>query len=270
MIKTVVLTVRPIHTQLYGGKTVKRYIQFFTRVVPLLLVAALLMQVLLPSGVWAAKMSEASSLDLSKPLPPVQEWTDVELQRFVNLAVNEQITVPEAQQVWEKLTPVQRERVGEFLAIEVGISVDNWRQFVKNNATKQSAMPINDNYGELGYPGEIWREPIENVWTYGYPPGATFAGSYWNTPLCDDDPNDPDWTFYFYQPYEWYSRNPDGLRWTSNSAQVYLAFMTAYFGNLNGYSFSWNEARLCIGTRGVDLAGGPDNVKANLFLSPNH
>lgn len=43
MIMTVVLTVRPIHSQLSGGKTVKRYFQSFIRVTHLLLVFVLLL-----------------------------------------------------------------------------------------------------------------------------------------------------------------------------------------------------------------------------------
>jgi len=167
----------------------------------------------------------------------------------------------------------QREKVGEFLAIPAAVSLDEWRQFINSNrAGCQDNLPGKPalRFAPLGFPGEIWREPIENIWTYGYPPGYTFAATYWVSPDCDGDPGDDDWAFFFGRSSEWYSRNPSGLRWTSQSVRVYLAFMAAYGGNLNGYSFGWTEARLCIGTTGVDAADGADNVKNNVFLSPNH
>jgi hypothetical protein len=238
------------------------------RKIQLLSVLALL-ALLLSAGVNAMLAQEPPPQDVdSLNLPgldgPVSKWTEADLRQFVALAVDERITVPEAQNIWKQLTEEQKEKVGELLAIKVGIQPDEWQRFVQSNkVTLRGFTP-------LGFPGEIWREPIENIWTWGYPPGTTFATSYWDSPYCDDDPSDHDWAFWFYQPYEWYSRNPSGLRWTSTSVQVYLAFMIAYGGNLNGYSFNWNEARLCIGTTGVSAAGGPDNVKNNVFLSPNH
>jgi hypothetical protein len=208
---------------------------------------------------------DVGSLDLPGLHDPVSEWTNADLRQLIELAVDERITVPEARDVWRQLTEEQREKTGELLAIKTGILLGEWQQFVESNKTTLRG------FTPLGFPGEIWREPIENIWTWGQPPGTTFASSYWNSPSCDDDPSDPDWAFWFNRSYEWYSRNPSGLRWTSSdSAQVYLAFMAAYNGNLNGYSFNWKEARLCIGTTAVSVAGGPDNVKNNVFLSPNH
>jgi len=236
-----------------------------------LMVVVLLLQAFLPSGIFAASENGEHPLPeaTSTSNRPFSEYVDTDLNQFVRDAISESITVLEAQHIWEHLTDVQKEKAGELLAIQSGIPIAEWHRFVKRH--REHAMLAKSQRGHiLGFPGEIWREPIENTWTSGYPPGTTFASSYWNSPMCDDDPSDPDWAFYFYQPYEWYSRNPDGLRWTSDSARVYLAFMAAYRGNLNGYSFSWNEAHLCIGTNGVKAAGGPDNVRNNLFLSPDH
>jgi hypothetical protein len=92
---------------------------------------------------------------------------------------------------------------------------------------------------------------------------AFFSARYFNTPKCDDDPNDLDWTFFFAMDY---SRDPDGLRWTSSSARVVLVFNAVYGARLTGYAFEWPEVRLCLGTRGVDLAGGPDHVKVTTQL----
>jgi hypothetical protein len=75
-------------------------------------------------------------------------------------------------------------------------------------------------------------------------------------------------TGFFYYPI--YSGNPDGLRWTTTSAQVYLVFMTAYGGNLNGFARSWHHAQLCLGAGSVAAAGGQEHVKAKVYLSPDN
>ncbi|MES4787635.1 MAG: hypothetical protein C4294_19580 [Nitrospiraceae bacterium] len=147
-----------------------------------------------------------------------------------------------------------------MVAVRADIPLAQWHKSIESH--KRKTAPKSSGIKPL-FPGEIWREPIENAWTWGYPPGSTFVASYWSSPLCDDDPSDDDWGFIFYMSY---NQDPDSLRWTSNSGQVYLAFQVAYGGNLNGYAFNWGEVRLCIGTNGVSAAGGPDNVKANVFV----
>lgn len=190
-----------------------------------------------------------------------KQWTERELERLVDLAISEQLSVPDVEEIWKHLDEKQKQQVGVILALKSGIQPSSWLEFVRRESTLSGPAIVK---------GELWRQYIENIWTIGHPPGTTFASSYWGSPLCDNDPGDPDWTFWFFQPWEWYSRNPDGLRWTSESARVYLAFMAAYSGNLNGYSYDWKEARLCLGTTAVDAAGGPDHVKQSVFLSPNH
>jgi len=160
------------------------------RKIQLLSVLALL-ALLLSAGVNAMLAQEPPPQDVdSLNLPgldgPVSKWTEADLRQFVALAVDERITVPEAQNIWKQLTEEQKEKVGELLAIKVGIQPDEWQRFVQSNkVTLRGFTP-------LGFPGEIWREPIENIWTWGYPPGTTFATSYWDSPYCDDDPSDHD------------------------------------------------------------------------------
>ncbi len=218
-------------------------------------------------GVVIAK-EPTQNADLPDLYGPVNEWSETDLEQWVNWVVEERSTVSEAQAVWKKASVEQREKIGELLALKAGVPLDEWQKFVESNST--SGRAALQTLVPHGFPGEIWRQHIENTWTVGHPPGSTFASSYWNSPNCDDDPSDPDWAFKFDKSYEWYSRDPDSLRWTSESAQVYLAFMAAYGGDLSGYSFSWNEARLCIGTTGVRAAGGTSKVKNNVFLSPGH
>jgi hypothetical protein len=230
-----------------------------------LLFTSLLAVVLL---VISARTSKAAVLIESTDSLSPEQWTERELERFVESAFKEQLSVPQVEKIWNRLDERQKQEVGVLLALKAGTQPHHWLEFVRRESLQSRLAIIKE--ASLAIQGELWRQYIENIWTWAYPPGTTFASSYWNSPLCDNDPSDPDWVFWFWQPYEWYSRNPDGLRWTTTSARVYLTFMAAYGGNLNGYAYSWQEARLCLGTTAVDVAGGPDYVKQTTFLSPNH
>jgi len=188
---------------------------------------------------------------------PVSEWTDDELEQLVDLIVSERITVQQSQVVYEQLTEEQRKKVGELLAARAGIPLDEWQQLAKEQTICRPSQQVTP----LDYPGEIWRQTIE----YQDLSNGRRSSYYISTPWCDDKPDD-DWTFYF---YVYYAQDPDGLRWYTTSSRVFWAFMLRYQGNLNGYAFAWDEARLCIGTWGVDLAGGPDQVNSNLYLRHN-
>ena len=195
----------------------------------------------------------------------------VDLEGFVELAFSERITVAQTQSFYEQLTNEQKEKVSDLVAIKAGIPVEKWDQDRKLHQREIDSLSHLNARASLGKSlatsGELWRQPIENTWTSGLPPGSAFATRYFTDQYCDGADADDDYVFYFSMTY---SMNPDGLRWTSNSAQVYLAFMTAYGGNLNGFAYTWNEARLCLGTGGVSAAGGPNNVKNNVFLHPNN
>jgi hypothetical protein len=199
------------------------------------------------------------------------EASENDLEKFVELAFNEQITVLQTQKFYESLTDQQKEMVSNFVAIKADIPLEEWereRESYQSAFAPVSSETLRNQSSTLST--ELWRQPIENTWTTGYPPGHAFAAFYYIDPYCEGGPNpdpDDDWMFYF--PIS-YSMNPDGLRWTSDSAQVYLAFMTAYGGDLNGFAYTWEQVRLCIGTGGVTAAGGPNNVSNNLFVHPNN
>lgn len=226
------------------------------------------MLVLLVLLVISTRARQVAALAERTESPSPERWTERELERFVDLAFKEQWSVLQVEEVWNHLDEKQKQQVGVLLAIKAGVQPHNWLEFIHRESLLSKTAVMKESF--VASQGELWRQYIENIWTWGYPPGTTFASSYWNSPLCDNDPSDPDWAFWFWQPYEWYSRNPDGLRWTTTSARVYLTFMAAYGGNLNGYAYSWQEARLCLGTTAVDVAGGPDYVRQTIFLSPNH
>lgn len=223
-----------------------KFVSVFVLLALLLSAAAVQAQVTPPS--------DSGPVDLPGLDSPVNKWSGTELRHFVDLAFKEQISVPQVQAVWEELTREQRDEVEEIVAAKASIPLDEWRT---ESNTEQAVTPL--------WPREVWRQPIENAWTSGHPPGSTYSSFYYQSQWCDNDPDD-DWVFYF----DMDSSNPDGLRWTSDSSQVYLVFMTLYGGDLTGFAYDWDEARLCIGTNGVSAAGGADEVQQNLFLHPNN
>ena len=195
------------------------------------------------------------------------ELNEADLARFVELAFNEEITAAQAQSVYERLTDVQKGTVSNLVALQAGIPLEEWN---REKEAYQRAFEEPLRQPAPSSIGELWRQPVENRWTSGYPQGYSFASYYYQDQWCETVyPTDPDidWVFHFNMTY---SANPDGLRWTSDSAQVYLAFMTSYQGKLNSFAYNWAQVKVCLGTNGVSAAGGASNVKNNVFLTPNN
>ncbi|MBI3242849.1 MAG: hypothetical protein HYZ49_11200 [Chloroflexi bacterium] len=190
-----------------------------------------------------------------------------DLQKFVDLAFSEEITVPQAQAFYEQLTSKQKDVVSDLVATKASIPLDEWRQakeLYEQEVVSQLSDTSHVNISESILIAEIWRQPIEPHTGMGA--GTVTASSYWADPYCENaSPPDPDtdWIFYFSMTY---SMNPDGLRWSTSSTQVWLALLTAYGGNLNSYAYYWNSVYVCLGTTGVSAAGGAANVRNNLRL----
>lgn len=194
---------------------------------------------------------------------PVTELTQADLKEFIELGFAEKISVEQAKILYEQLSQTQKEIVSNLVAEQAGIPLELWEKEKANNKINYSVNLLNSI-------NPLWRQFVENTWTLGYPNGSTFASTYYVDRWCENaTPPDPDsdWVFHFNMSY---SQNPNGLRWTSKSTQVYLAFMSAYGGNINSFSYSWSHVKLCIGTAGVEAAGGTENVKNNVFLHPNN
>jgi hypothetical protein len=198
---------------------------------------------------------------------PVGQLTEEDLKIFVELSFNEQISAAQAQSFFERLTKKQEEIVSDLIAEQAGIPLDDWnreKEAFQQEIGQAANQPLPSSIGEL------WRQPIENRWTSGYPQGYSFASRYYQDQWCETTyptDEDIDWVFHFNMTY---SNNPDGLRWTSDSTQVYIVFMSLYNGNLNSFAYNWAHVKVCLGTNGVDAAGGPSNVKSNVFLTPNN
>ncbi len=207
--------------------------------------------------------------------------SDDAIREFVDQLFEDKVSVEEAQAVLNRLDSRQADLLLGVMAIKAGIDPES----LSRERDEHQRMTIGsekpglelvgpqrqDQLSPNWYPNpSLWRQYIENRWTSGVPWNAAFANFYVNDLECESDfwsDPDPDWRFSFPMNY---SQNPDGLKWTTTNAQVYTAFMVAYQGNLNGFAWSWNHAMLCLGTGGVSAAGGPDNVKNAVFLTPDN
>lgn len=224
----------------------------------LLLAVLLLVGSAWPAPAWAKEPEPPAIPGIENP---AGNLTQQDLQLFVKLAFRNEITGAQAQALYERLSDEQKTIVSELVAKQAGIPLEEWNR----ERAKSSSGPVIEASELTLAAGEVWRQYIENAWTIGIPDGSAFAYYSDVQQYCEGDNSDPDndWVFYFSMNY---NQDPDHIRWTSLSSQVYLAFMAAYGGNLNGYAYNWSEVRLCLGTVGVAAAGGPVNVQNNLFL----
>ena len=224
-----------------------------------------LLALLLSAGAGAVSADDLPPVRNTPPLPrldvepdldkPVSAWSDTDWERLVELIVGERITIPQSEVIVEQMTEEQIARVGELLAIRVGVPLDEWRRSIESNQDASQSPKITPQGLAPLSTGKIWIQPIEyDNLGYGAIPW------YYSSSECGGD---DDWVFAFLL---FYAQDPDGLRWWTNSSQVYWAFLVRYGLRLNGFTYRWNEARLCVGKTGASLAGGPDYVEDHLFL----
>jgi general stress protein CsbA len=191
------------------------------------------------------------------------QLTEADLEQFVGLAFEDRITVPQAEAFLNKLNAKQDEMVTDLIGIKADIPLDEWRKEIgEHRQDKQQTSERN-----LGSQAPLggWAQPIENIWTWLFPPGSTWANSHYVDDNCDSDPTDSEYVF----DYNMDASNPEGLRWTSTSTHVYLVFRQAYGLVLGGLGDNANDAKLCIGYWTVWLAGGPWKVRLHVFMHPN-
>jgi len=186
---------------------------------------------------------------------PVSKWTDADLERLVDLIVNEKITVPQSQNIAEQLTKEQLTKVGELLAVRAGVPMEEWRQSCRS-CNAQTAH-LSSEVTLLASSEEIWRQPIE----YQEGQGATDMDTYYSSSECGGD---DDWVFH--ETYTYYGQDPDGLRWWTTSSRVYWAYLACYGLTLNGFAYNWSEVRLCAGKTCTTMAGGPDWVRDHMYV----
>jgi hypothetical protein len=185
---------------------------------------------------------------------PVSEWTDVDLEQLVEMAINEQITVPEIRIIVEQMTEEQLAKVAELLAIRTGV-LDEWRQ----SSDESRGSSKGDTSCQLtSYTGYAWGcYPVEY---HHRVPHYKNADWYYSSKECGS--TDEDWILYY---YIYYASNPDGLRWDTDSTQVYLAFLI-YGLDLNSFAYRFDEVQLVVGKTAASMAGGIDKVRDHLYL----
>lgn len=182
------------------------------------------------------------------------------IDQFVELILAEEVTVPEVDAFLKRLDEAQYEKFLEVFTESVGVDKEELQQ--EADEYNQITSPDKSLPGEnprTSAPGAVWTEIIENTWTVSV--NGPFSLFWYEDRNCDDDSSDNEYVFY----YEFPANPPEGIRWTTTSAQVYSAF-AVYNWNLLGFGYDFDEVRLCIGDRGVTLAGGPDVVRRTVYI----
>lgn len=95
--------------------------------------------------------------------------------------------------------------------------------------------------------------------------GQSFAYEYVTDYYCDGSDPDKDYRFNFRPAWAY---NSDNLRWYARSGWVRSVFCWSWVYNcqLLGSSLCTSPVQLCLGDKGCTLAGGPGNVKQELWI----
>jgi len=231
-------------------------------------VSSVLLLVLLFSA--AAGITIAQEPPLDDPHLPnlpglssfVSEWTDDELEQLVDLIIKGRITVQQSQIIYEQLTEEQITKVGELLAIKVGIPLDEARQAMAERRRKEihgfcSISMLSGRYLWGCYLCEYAGRIVRNSTKSDYAGEGYECGS-----------KDKDYLPHFPINYE---RNPDLLRWYTDDGRVYWCFRIFYGLNLNSFAYNWagwdRGVWLVLGKTGVICAGGINRVRAHQYVA---
>ena len=181
--------------------------------------------------------------------------TNADLAKVVDLIMTNQITVEQLARFMAKLDKQQLETMRVLLSDRAGITI----QSVDSKRADAMGTPL----GRQVAASFAYVETIENVWTWNYNP-KIFAGFWYQDGLCDGDPSDNEYVFYY--PISTSASTKGNLRWTTTNPLVYAVFSVAYGGNLSAFGYNYSEVRLCIGDNGVAAAGGAYAVGTSVFV----
>jgi hypothetical protein len=111
----------------------------------------------------AAGFSTVMARDLESTFTPNRVLSrSGDLEEFVDQAFNEQMTARQVQATYERLTERQKERVGILIARRAGIPLAEWHRLIESeNGTIQQSPGATWTSSVSGFPGELWRQPIE-------------------------------------------------------------------------------------------------------------
>ena len=177
-----------------------------------------------------------------------------------NRAGNEELRELAVKIIYNEVTP-------EFTQI----LYDTLSDYQRDVITERIAEHVNIPFEDIKREREHYIDGVENshaLFSSGYdvqmPEGTgtpnVGISTHWSTKTCDSDPND--WDFVFYASAN--QVNPSSMRWYATHSWVAWAFNYAYGGVLSTYGSSLYQINICLGTWGVNLAGGPVNTQSFL------
>lgn len=173
--------------------------------------------------------------------------SEQELQAIAIQIYNDQITPEFTDLLYHTLSPYQRNVITMKIAELTNVSFDELLKEIERNSNRNSNienLPLSPGYN-IQMPHATGGSLIVSI------------SSYSLDPLCDNDPSDDDWKFFANTPQ---TVNPPAMRWYATQALVTWALNTAYGGMLSTYGYHLHQINVCLGTNGVLLAGGANNV----------
>jgi len=178
-----------------------------------------------------------------------------------------EVTPEFVQQLYTSLNEAQRDVVTQRLAKLTQVSFEALKQEIRsNNDDKEGITLVGTRLGQIGgLGGPHPNSPAYNIqmpWLNGgnTNPSVGMSSSR-RDDNCDSAPSDADIVFFANTPQ---NVSPSQMRWWSTSSLVTWALNFAYGGNLSTYGYTLVQINICLGTNGVALAGGADNVRNNL------
>lgn len=188
---------------------------------------------------------------------PGRNYSDEELQQMAERVVFGKSSDTYFDDI--KLTEEDFWTLAEFVLVFRGISDEERNNLLKGTWYEQQEWINNLEHSQIIFWGPC-SQMVEEEGAYDQTAASVVFAS-WD---CDGDSSDQDWQFQF--SMYWFG-DPDEVRWWSQDWWVRTVFEQVYAGQLLGNSLCSYPKYMCLGTNGVALAGGVDNVKTHLRIA---
>ncbi|MGC9400594.1 MAG: hypothetical protein ACP5HM_15865 [Anaerolineae bacterium] len=191
--------------------------------------------------------------------------TDEQIQALAKLALEDQVS-GKALGCYEALSAEGKARVFEAVAEQRGILQEldeetRWNKVaMEQNLSKQNlpreAMPLG---------GQVWEQLIEHrVLVSGE---RITANRWWVNHNCDGDPGDKDYQLRFDFPTAVTDPDEVGTYSWDLLVDAMLWYYQVKYGGVKGWGHTaWGRMYTCIGDKGVENAGGIDNVYSDMIV----